>query len=80
MKFKNTIIAIVTLCALVLSGNAYLAKAKDLQLLAMRVDQKINHDRAINLMDKIERYENRFICSDRDGCKVQMDEAQFELV
>ena len=79
VKFKNTIIAITTIVALAFSGNAYLAKAKDLQLLAMRVEQKIVNDQIYNLQERLYNYEDRHGCVDLQGCKDMMSPEQFKI-
>ena len=79
LEFKNIIVAVLFLMG---AGGWFVttnATMDDVIVVAMRLDQKITHDQVINLMDKIDRYEEKHQCIDTEGCRIQMDSAQFEL-
>ena len=57
MADLKTILAVPSALAIIVGGlfaaNSYVAKASDLQLYAMRLDQKIRSDNVSNTQDKV---------------------------
>ena len=60
----QTAIAICTLIAITLGGMAYFAKADDLKLVELRLDQKIVNDQIMQLQNRLWQLEDR-----HDGAK-----------
>lgn len=55
----QTVIAICTLIAIVFSGMAYFAKADDLRMVELRLDQKITNDQIMQLQNRLWQLEDR---------------------
>jgi len=54
------------------------ATMDDVQLVAMRLDQKIIADHKTELQQTIWKLEDRHGCIDVEGCRLQMDTSTFE--
>ena len=52
-EHAQTIIALVAVVSIVLGAMAYFAKAEDVRLVSMRLDQKILNDRAQQIQEQI---------------------------
>jgi hypothetical protein len=60
---KDTIQTIVSICVLIgiaLGAIAYFASAKDVELIAMRLDQKITNDQIIAVSQRMWQLEDRY--------------------
>lgn len=60
---RNTIETIIAICILVgicLSAIAYFASAKDVEQIAMRLDQKITNDQIIAIQQRMWQIEDRY--------------------
>lgn len=55
----QTAIAVCTLIAIVLGGMAYFAKADDLRMVELRLDQKITNDQIMQLQNRLWQLEDR---------------------
>ena len=56
----GTVIGICTLIGIVLATDGYVAKAKDLEMTNMRLDQKIIQDYTRDIQERIWRLEDKF--------------------
>ncbi len=50
---------------------------KTIQLVGLRLDQKIQNDQTYNLQERVWKLEDRHSCIDLAGCKFQMSPTQY---
>lgn len=55
----QTALSLIALVSLILGGMAYFAKADDLKLVELRLDQKITNDQIMQLQNRLWQLEDR---------------------
>lgn len=59
-KYLAIAVSILVLISAIVGANEYLAKASELELVSMRLDQKILNDRLYNLQNRVWAIEDRY--------------------
>lgn len=59
-KYLTIAVSILVFVSAIVGANEYLAKASELELISMRLDQKILNDRLYNLQNRVWAIEDRY--------------------
>lgn len=59
-KYLTIAVSVLVLISAIVGANEYLAKASELELVSMRLDQKILSDRLYNLQSRVWAIEDRY--------------------
>lgn len=78
MKFKGTIAFIIIIITATVAFNATYATNDRVDLLAMRLEQKIVNDDLNNIQERIWKLEDRYICYGQEECVESMPQTVWE--